>query len=105
MIADNDANVMLGDECHEVGAHDLCWVSAIVMRNDEVEETGFDAGVLNDPVESVVWLARRMARYGQKIEAGQIILSGSFTRPLECPTGTAIAADFGAFGSVGISFG
>jgi 2-oxo-hept-3-ene-1,7-dioate hydratase len=106
-IADNAANagVVLGDKRHAVDAHDLRWVGAIVTRNDEVEETGLGAGVLNDPVQSVVWLARRMAQYGQKIEAGQIILSGSFTRPLECPPGTIVAADFGAFGSVGISFG
>ena len=90
---------------HAIDAHDLRWVGAIVTKNGEVEETGLGAGVLDDPVESVVWLARRMAKYGQKIEAGQIILSGSFTRPLECPQGTEIAADFGAFGSVGISFG
>ncbi len=106
-IADNAANagLVLGDQRHAVNAHDLRWVGAIVTRNDEVEETGLGAGVLNDPVESVVWLARRMAQYGQKIEAGQIILSGSFTRPLECPPGTIVAADFGTFGSVGISFG
>ena len=106
-IADNAANagIVLGDERHEVDAHDLRWVGAIITKNDEVEETGLGAGVLNDPVESVVWLARRMAQYGQKIEAGQIILSGSFTRPLECPPGTTIAADFGTFGSVGVDFG
>ena len=105
-IADNAANagVVLSDERHDVDAHDLRWVGAIVTRNDEVEETGLGAGVLNDPVESVVWLARRMARFSQKIEPSQIILSGSFTRPLECPAGTTVAADFGAFGSVGISF-
>ena len=106
-IADNAANagIVLGEERHGVDAHDLRWVGAIVTKNGEVEETGLGAGVLNDPVESVVWLASRMARYGQEIEAGQIILSGSFTRPLECPPGTAIAGDFGAFGSVGVDFG
>ena len=62
------------------------------------------AGVLNDPIESVVWLARRMASYGQSIKAGQIILSGSFIRPVECPSGSEITADFGDFGSVEINF-
>ena len=106
-IADNAANagIVLGDQRHGVDAHDLRWVGAIVTRNGDVEETGLGAGVLNDPVESVVWLARRMAQYGQEIEAGQTILSGSFIRPLECPPSSVIAADFGCFGSVGISFG
>ena len=62
------------------------------------------AGVLNDPVESVVWLARRMAQYNQEIKEGQVILSGSFIRPIECPSGTEIHADFGPFGTVDINF-
>jgi len=105
-IADNAANagLVLGTEKHDPGGIDLRWTGAIVSRNGEVEETGLGAGVLNDPVESVVWLARRMAGYGQTIEAGQIILSGSFIRPVECPAGAQVYADFGAFGSVSCSF-
>jgi len=60
--------------------------------------------VLNDPVESVVWPARHMAVHGNSIRAGQVILSGSFIRPIECPPGTGIQADFGAFGSVSLDF-
>ena len=105
-ISDNAANagIVLGHEKHDVNAFDLRWVGAITSRNNEVEETGLGAGVLNDPVESVVWLARRMAHYGQVIEPGHIILSGSFIRPIECPSQTHIHADFGDFGSVDIAF-
>lgn len=105
-ISDNAANagIVLGREKHDVGSCDLRWVGALVFRNGEIEETGLGAGVLNDPVESVVWLARRMAQYGQSIEPGQVILSGSFIRPVECPSGTAIHADFGSFGTVDITF-
>ncbi len=105
-ISDNAANagIVLGPDRHDVGAFDLRWVGALTFRNDEIEETGLGAGVLNDPVESVVWLARRMAQYGQRIEPGHVILSGSFIRPVECPPDTKIHADFGAFGSVDIQF-
>ena len=105
-ISDNAANagVVLGAAHHAVEPFDLRWVGAITSRNGEVEETGLGAGVLNDPVESVVWLARRMAQYGQSIEPGQIILSGSFIRPVACPPGTEIHADFGSFGQVDIAF-
>lgn len=105
-ISDNAANagVVLGKERHATYAHDLRWTGAIVSRDGVVEETGLGAGVLNDPVTSVLWLARRMAEYGQEIEAGDIVLSGSFIRPIECPSGSQIQADFGAFGSVAISF-
>ncbi len=106
-ISDNAANagIVLGVEHHAVDAQDLRWVGALTFRNGEIEETGLGAGVLNDPVDSVVWLARRMAQYGQSIEPGQVILSGSFIRPVECPAGTQIHADFGSFGSVDIAFG
>ncbi len=105
-ISDNAANagIVLGPQRHAIDAQDLRWVGAITTRNGEVEETGLGAGVLNDPVESVVWLARRMAQYGQAIEPGQVILSGSFIRPIECPAGAEIHADFGPFGSVDINF-
>ena len=105
-ISDNAANagIVLGSQKHQIDAFDLRWVGAIVSRNDEVEETGLGAGVLNDPIESVVWLARRMAHYGQSIEPGHIILSGSFIRPIECPSGAHLEADFGDFGAVDIHF-
>ncbi|MEP3848175.1 MAG: 2-oxo-hept-4-ene-1,7-dioate hydratase [Paracoccaceae bacterium] len=105
-ISDNAANagIVLGQQRHPPDAFDLRWVGALTFRNDGIEETGLGAGVLNDPVESVVWLARRMAQYGQSIEPGQVILSGSFIRPIECPSGTHIKADFGSFGQVAVSF-
>lgn len=105
-ISDNAANagIVLGTERHAIDEFDLRWVGALTFRNGEIEETGLGAGVLNDPVESVVWLARRMAQYGQSIEPGQVILSGSFIRPVECPPSTEIHADFGPFGSVDIKF-
>ncbi|WP_170476075.1 2-oxo-hept-4-ene-1,7-dioate hydratase [Ruegeria arenilitoris] len=105
-ISDNAANagVVLGTDRHDLDAFDLRWVGAITFRNDQIEETGLGAGVLNDPIESVVWLARRMAQYGQSIEPGHVILSGSFIRPIECPPNTRIHADFGSFGSVDVRF-
>jgi len=88
-ISDNAANagIVLGKEQHAIDAFDLRWVGALAYCNNELEETGLGAGVLDNPIESVVWLARRMAQYGQSIEPGQIILSGSFIRPVECPPG------------------
>lgn len=105
-IADNAANagIVLGRARHRPDAIDLRWVGAIVRLNGTVEETGLGAGVLNDPVTGLVWLAERMGQYGQRIEAGQVILSGSFIRPVECPKGAVIDADFGPFGRVGCTF-
>lgn len=105
-VSDNAANagIVLGRERHAPDAFDLRWTGAIVRKNDEVVATGLGAAVLDDPVMGLVWLARRMGQYGQRIEAGQAILSGSFIAPIECPPGTRMSADYGAFGSVNITF-
>lgn len=105
-VSDNAANagIVLGKERHAPNAHDLRWVGAIVAKNAEVVATGLGAAVLNDPVTGIAWLCERMGQYGQRIEPGQVVLSGSFIAPIECPPGTDIVADFGAFGRVEIEF-
>jgi 2-oxo-hept-3-ene-1,7-dioate hydratase len=105
-VSDNAANggIVLGPQRHAPEAFDLRWVGAIVRKNDEVVATGLGAAVLDDPVMGIVWLARRMGQYGQRIEAGQVVLAGSFIAPIECPPGTVIAADYGPFGHVSVSF-
>ncbi len=105
-ISDNAANagIVLGPQRHRLDSFDLRWVGAIVKRNGVVEETGLGAGVLDDPVTGILWLVQRLARYGHGLKAGDIVLSGSFIRPIEAPPGSHVEADFGAFGSVSIHF-
>ena len=105
-ISDNAANagIVLGNKRHDPEDIDLRWVGAIVSRDGEVEETGLGAGVLNDPVMGIAWLAERLGKYDQKIRKGDVVLSGSFIRPIECPSGTSILADFSDFGSVNLNF-
>lgn len=96
-IADNAANagIIVGATTlppHEV---DLRWVPAVLRRNDDVEETGVSAGVLGHPARGVAWLARRLAGYGTMLRAGEIVLAGSFTRPVVCRSGDVFEADFG----------
>lgn len=105
-VSDNAANagIALGVQRHAVDAHDLRWVGAVVKRDGVVEETGLGAGVLDDPVTGILWLVHRLAQYGQGLSAGDIVLSGSFIRPIEAPPGSRFEADFGPFGQVRISF-
>jgi 2-oxo-hept-3-ene-1,7-dioate hydratase len=105
-ISDNAANagIVTGAARHDPRAVDLRWAGAIVKRDGIVEETGLGAGVLDDPVAGIVWLAERMGHYDQHMAAGQVILSGSFIRPVECPPGSRIEADFGPFGAVSCAF-
>ena len=105
-IADNAANagIVIGGRPFRPGEHDLRWIGAICSKNGAVEETGLAAGVLNNPAMGVAWLASRMANQGRTLEAGQIVLAGSFIRPIEVGKGDTIVADYGAFGSVSVHF-
>lgn len=105
-ISDNAANagLVLGGARIDPATADLRWAGAIVARDGVVEETGLGAGVLNDPALGIVWLARRLARYGAGLSAGDVVLSGSFIRPIEAPPGSRISADFGPHGVVSCAF-
>ncbi len=105
-IADNAANggIVLGDPVRDLRNLDLRFVGAILSRDGEVEETGLGAGVLGDPLVSLAWLIERLAAHGNRIEAGQIVLSGSFIRPVEAPPGGRFLGDFGGFGRVSCRF-
>lgn len=106
-IADNASNagVILGGRPVRPAEVDLRWVNAILSQNAAVEETGVAAGVLNHPANGVVWLANRLAAYDVALEPGQIILSGSFTRPVHVRRGDTICADYGGLGMVSCHFG
>ncbi|WP_111495049.1 2-oxo-hept-4-ene-1,7-dioate hydratase [Marinobacter bohaiensis] len=105
-ISDNAANagIVLGGRAVRAHEIDMRWTGAIVSRNAAVEETGLGAGVLNHPARGIAWLARRLARYGDRIEAGQVVLSGSFIRPVEARHGDTIVGDFGPYGTVSCFF-
>jgi 2-oxo-hept-3-ene-1,7-dioate hydratase len=103
-ISDNAANAGIVMGAPQPADADLRWVGAIVSRDGAVEETGLGAGVLDDPALAVAWLAERLGQYGDRIAPGQIVLSGSFVRPVEAPPGSQIAADFGSFGAVSVRF-
>lgn len=106
-IADNAANagIVWGGRAMRPHDVDLRWMGAIVSRNGEVEETGLGAGVLNDPARGIVWLANRLSQYGKSgIKAGQVVLAGSFIRPIEAPHGSTFHADFGKHGSISLHF-
>ncbi|GAB4576893.1 MAG: hypothetical protein Tsb0019_02900 [Roseibium sp.] len=104
-ISDNaaKAGVVLGPMRHRTDAVDLPGSARSHRATGTSRKPDWARG-LNDPVESVVWLARRMPQYGQGISPGQIILPGSFIRPVECPAGARIEADFGDFERFDISF-
>ena len=105
-IADNaaDAGIILGGRPVKPDAVDLRWVSALFYRNGTIEETGVAAGVLNHPANGVAWLANKLAPFGVGLEAGEVVLAGSFTRPVPCKAGDVFHADYGPLGAITCRF-
>lgn len=105
-IADNAANagVVLGGRPIRPHEFDLRWVAAIMSRNGVVEETGVAAGVLNHPANGVAWLANTLHPFDVALEAGQVILGGSFTRPCAARSGDTFTVDYGPLGVVSCYF-
>jgi len=86
---------------HEV---DLRWAGAMLYRNGVIEETGLAAGVLDHPANGIAWLANKIAPYGEGLAAGDVVLGGSFTRPVTAARGDTFHADYGGLGAIAFRF-
>ncbi|WP_067899696.1 2-oxo-hept-4-ene-1,7-dioate hydratase [Nocardia vaccinii] len=105
-IADNAAygGLVLGGNPAAPADIDLRWVSALLYRNEAIEETGVAAGVLNHPATGVAWLANKLHQHNTHIGAGEIILAGSFTRPVWIERGDTVLCDYGPMGTISCRF-
>jgi 2-oxo-hept-3-ene-1,7-dioate hydratase len=105
-IADNAANaaIVLGGRPMKVDAVDWRWAGALLFKNGVIEESGLGAAVLNHPGNGVAWLANKLALHDERLEAGEIVLGGSFTRPVPCAAGDTFHADYGPLGSISVRF-
>ncbi len=99
-ISDNAANagIVMGGRKVAPRDVDMPWVGAILRQNGVVEETGLAAGVQGHPAVGVAWLAMKLAPWGECLEAGEVVLAGSFTRPVLAKKGDLFDADYGPLG-------
>lgn len=105
-IADNAANAgyIVGDRHFRPDEIDLPWVGAMLYLNGQVEETGLAGGVMGHPAHGIRWVCKRFASHGIGLEPGQLILAGSFTRPVVVTPGDEILADYGKLGQIKVNF-
>jgi 2-keto-4-pentenoate hydratase len=95
-ISDNASclGVIVGDRrrLDEVG--DLSELPVTFSRDASVEQLGTGSAVMGNPFEAVAWLANELARYGDALPVGELVLAGSFTAAIDATPGTYVA-DFG----------
>ncbi|MDT7782990.1 MAG: 2-keto-4-pentenoate hydratase [Pseudonocardiales bacterium] len=105
-IADNasSAGFVLGSERVHPSELDICGVAATLRRNGEVVAEGRGDAVLGDPAIAVAWLAEKVASFGVRLLAGDIVLPGSCTRAIDARPGDEFHAEFAGLGSVDLKF-
>jgi 2-oxo-hept-3-ene-1,7-dioate hydratase len=105
-VADNAAagGMVTGGRMIRPFDADIRWIGATLSKNGVIEESGVSAAVMGHPAGGIAWLVNKLAPLGGGLEAGQIILAGSFTRPVDIAPGDVIYADYGPLGSIGVSF-
>ncbi|MGB1252677.1 MAG: fumarylacetoacetate hydrolase family protein [Candidatus Promineifilaceae bacterium] len=105
-IADNGAGagLVLGGRPVKPNAVDLRMIPGILSRNAEIEETGVSCGVMGHPALGIVWLANKLFQIGESLHPGQILLAGSYVRPIWAKLGDTVRADFGELGSIAVQF-
>ncbi|MFD9666412.1 2-keto-4-pentenoate hydratase [Rhodococcus sp. NPDC059968] len=105
-IADNasSAGVILGAGRVEPANVDIGGISAVLFQGDEEIARGEASAVLGNPTKAVAWLARKVASFGVRLEAGHVILPGSCTRAIDARPGDVFRADFSDIGSISVEF-
>jgi 2-keto-4-pentenoate hydratase len=105
-VADNASagSYVLGDQPVALGAFQLASVEAVVTCNGTVVSQGRGSACLGHPLRAAYWLVCEMARRGERMGAGEIILSGALGPTAPVKSGDVIEADFGGFGRVACRF-
>lgn len=88
-IADNASSgaVVLGTTPRRLDGLDLTALGMTLDRDGRPVSTGSGAACLGSPVIAVGWLAREVARRGQPLRAGEVILSGALGPMVDATAG------------------
>jgi 2-oxo-hept-3-ene-1,7-dioate hydratase len=105
-IADNAAfgALIVGGRAVRPFDVDVRWVAATLSKNGIIEESGVSAAVMGHPAAGIAWLVNKLHAVGAGLKKGQVVLAGSFTRPVDIAPGDVIQADYGPLGGIGVSF-
>jgi 2-keto-4-pentenoate hydratase len=105
VVADNgqQRSVVIGNPVRLAPNVDLAQVSARVRLNGQDVATGLGSAVLDNPLNSIEWLAGKLSEYGRSLRLGDIIMTGSFVRQFPLYPGDAATAEFSGIGRVEVS--
>jgi 2-keto-4-pentenoate hydratase len=100
-LADNaqQRSVVIGAPVRFASDMALDQVEARVQLNGQEVARGLGSAVLN----SIAWLAGKLAEYGLRLRPGDIVMTGSFVRQFALSPGDIAVADFSGVGRVEVA--
>jgi 2-keto-4-pentenoate hydratase len=106
-IADNIAQwgFVVGDERVPYPKElDLADVTVEIVKNGTLEARVRGGDAIDDPLDSIAWLANELAPYGVTLAAGHSVLTGAVVRPLPIAQGDRWETHFSSVGTIRASF-
>lgn len=92
--------IVLGREVTDWQKLDLAGCDGTTSANGEVKLKGKGADVLGHPFESVAWLANLLSGRGERLEAGQYVMTGSLPLPYWANPGETVEISIAGLGAV-----
>ncbi len=105
-IADNASSglFVLGGQPTKLDRMDLRLCGMVMEKQGTEVSTGSGAACLGNPINAVVWLARKMAMLGTPLRAGDVIMSGALGPMAQANPGDSFEARIDGLGSVRVGF-
>ncbi len=107
VVADNasSSRFVLGGRMTPIEDLDLRTLGIVLEKNGSPVAIAASAAVLGHPAASVAMLANLLARRGEEIPAGTLVLTGGATEAIAVAPGDAITLRIQSLGTVSVRFG
>ena len=105
-VADNASSglIVMGGRLRRIDELDLRLIGVAVTRGGELIDTGAGAAALGNPARCVAWLANKLAGFGAKLRAGDVVLPGAVHKMVGVQPGDVFRAEFAHLGAVTVRF-
>lgn len=105
-VADNGSSAfyVLGRDHRGLPGLDL-WTCGMALEvNGEVASLGAGAACLGHPLNAVTWLAQTLAKRGEPLRAGDVVLTGALGPMVALKLGDHVKATIGGLGTVSFTY-